>query len=169
VVAYCGQNGAREKIALAASTIVKSPDNLDFDRAAGIIITYGTALHALEDRARPKPGETLAVLGAVGGAGVAAGDLGKLMGLKVSAFASSHEKLEFAKQHMPGADAELRQRRSQGRLEAADWRQGVDIIFDPVGGCYAEAALRAIAWEGHFLDRFLPPATFQRCRSTSRC
>jgi NADPH2:quinone reductase len=62
VVAHCGQNGAREKIALAASTIVKSPDNLDFDRAAGIIITYGTALHALEDRARPKPGETLAVL-----------------------------------------------------------------------------------------------------------
>ena len=72
VVASCGHNGAREKIALPASSIVKIPDNLDFDRAAGIIIIYGTALHALEDRASPKPGETLAVLGAAGGTGLAA-------------------------------------------------------------------------------------------------
>src|SRR6476661_5549443 len=127
VVASCGHNGAREKIALPANSIVKIPDNLDFDRAAGIIITYGTALHALEDRASPKPGETLVVLGAAGGTGLAACELGKLMGLKVIACASSDEKLEFAKQH------------------------GADIIFDPVGGSYAEAALRAIAWEGRFL------------------
>src|SRR3954471_21527925 len=70
VVASCGHNGAREKIALPANAIVKIPDNLDFDRAAGIIIIYGTALHALEDRASPKPGETLAVLGAAGGTGL---------------------------------------------------------------------------------------------------
>src|SRR6266568_3385175 len=88
VVASCGHNGAREKIALPASSIVKIPDNLDFDRAAGIIIIYGTALHALEDRASPKPGETLAVLGAAGGTGLAACELGKLMGLKVIACAS---------------------------------------------------------------------------------
>ena len=99
VVASCGHNGAREKIALPANTIVKIPDNLDFDRAAGIIIIYGTALHALEDRASLKPGETMAVLGAAGGTGLAACELGKLMGLKVIACASSDEKLEFAKAH----------------------------------------------------------------------
>src|SRR6202012_5989822 len=82
VIASCGHNGAREKIALPAGSIVKIPDGLDFDRAAGVIITYGTALHALEDRASPKPGETLAVLGAAGGTGLAACELGKLLGLK---------------------------------------------------------------------------------------
>src|ERR1700745_3141659 len=99
VVASSGHNGAREKIALPAAAIVKIPAGLDFDRAAGIIIIYGTALHALEDRASPKPGETLAVLGAAGGTGLAACELGKLMGLRVIACASSDEKLEFAKQH----------------------------------------------------------------------
>src|SRR5216110_2629555 len=127
VVASSGHNGAREKIALPANSIVKIPNNLDFDRAAGIIIIYGTALHALEDRASLKPGETMAVLGAAGGTGLAACELGRLMGLKVIACASSDEKLEFAKQH------------------------GADLIFDPVGGAYAEAALRSIAWEGRFL------------------
>ena len=96
-MASCGHNGAREKIALPANSIVKIPDNLDFDRAAGIIIIYGTALHALEDRASPKPGETLAVLGAAGGTGLAASS-GKLTGLKVSP-ARRRRKLEFAKAH----------------------------------------------------------------------
>src|SRR5471030_2511193 len=99
VVASCGHNGAREKIALPANGIVKIPDNLDFDRAARIIIIYGTVLHALEDRASISPGETMAVLGAAGGTGLAACELGKLMGLKVIACASSDEKLEFAKAH----------------------------------------------------------------------
>src|ERR1017187_5722424 len=80
VMASCGHNGAREKIALPASSIVKIPDNLDFDRAAGIIIIYGTALHALEDRSSMKPGETLAVLGAAGGTGLAACEVGKRLG-----------------------------------------------------------------------------------------
>ena len=124
VVASCGHNGAREKIALPANSIVKIPDNLDFDRAAGIIIIYGTALHALEDRASPKPGETLAVLGAAGGTGLAACELGKLMGLKVIACASSEEKLEFAKAHGAELGLELRQGRPQGRPAAADRRQG---------------------------------------------
>src|SRR6201985_1725448 len=90
VVASCGHNGAREKIALPASAIVKIPDNLDFDRAAGVIIIYGTALHAREDRASPRSGETLAVLGAAGGTGLAACEIGKLIGLKGVAWASSH-------------------------------------------------------------------------------
>jgi NADPH2:quinone reductase len=151
VVASCGFNGAREKIALPAASIVKIPDTLDFDRAAGVVITYGTALHALEDRASPKPGETLAVLGAAGGTGLAACELGKLMGLKVIACASSDKKLDFAKAHgaalgLNYASTDLK----DGLRKLTDGR-GPDIIFDPVGGSYAEAALRSIAWEGRFL------------------
>src|SRR5215213_4034132 len=121
------------------------------DRAAGIIIIYGTALHALEDRASPKPGETLAVLGAAGGTGLAACELGKLMGLKVIACASSDEKLEFAKAH--GAELTLNYAKEDLKegLKRLTGGKGVDIVFDPVGGSYAEAALRAIAWEGRFL------------------
>jgi NADPH2:quinone reductase len=151
VVASVGHNGAREKIAVPAASAVKIPDNLDFDRAAGVIITYGTALHALEDRASPKPGETLAVLGAAGGTGLAACELGKLLGLKVIACASSDEKLEFAKTH--GADIGLNyasEDLKEGLKKLTDGK-GVDVIFDPVGGKYAEASLRAIAWEGRFL------------------
>jgi NADPH:quinone reductase len=151
VVASCGHNGAREKIALPANTIVKIPDNLDFDRAAGIIIIYGTALHALEDRASIAPGETMAVLGAAGGTGLAACELGKLMGLKVIACASSEEKLEFAKAH--GAELGLNYASEDLKegLRRLTGGKGPNIIFDPVGGTYAEAALRSIAWEGRFL------------------
>lgn len=151
VVAWSGHNGAREKIALAADSIIKIPDNLDFDRAAGIVIIYGTALHALEDRARAQPGETLAVLGAAGGTGLAACELGRLMGLKVIACASSQEKLEFAKAH--GAELALLYAKEDLKdgLRRLTGGKGADIIFDPVGGAYAEAALRAIAWEGRFL------------------
>ena len=131
VVASCGHNGAREKIALPANSIVKIPDNLDFDRAAGIIIIYGTALHALEDRASPKPGETMAVLGAAGGTGLAACELGKLMGLKVIACASSDEKLEFAKAH--GAELGLNYAKEDLKegLRRLTGGKGADIIFDP--------------------------------------
>lgn len=151
VIASCGYNGAREKIALPAEAIVKIPDALDFNRAAGIIITYGTALHALEDRASPKPGETLAVLGAAGGTGLAACELGKLLDLKVIACASSEEKLAFAKEH--GADIGLNYAKDDLKegLKQLTGGKGVDIVFDPVGGSFTEAALRAIAWEGRFL------------------
>ena len=151
VMASCSHNGAREKIALPAKSMVKIPDHLDFDRAAGITIIYGTALHALEDRARPKPGETLAVLGAAGGTGLAACEIGKLMGLKVIACASSDDKLGFAKAH--GAELTLNYAKEDLKegLRKRTGGKGVDIVFDPVGGSYAEAALRAIAWEGRFL------------------
>jgi NADPH2:quinone reductase len=151
VVASCGHDGAREKIALPAASIIKIPDSLDFDRAAGIIIIYGTALHALEDRASPKQGETLAVLGAAGGTGLAACEVGRLMGLRVIACASSDEKLDFARRH--GAELTLNYAKEDLKegLRRLTNGSGVDIIFDPVGGNYAEAALRAIAWEGRFL------------------
>jgi NADPH:quinone reductase len=151
VIGSCGHNGARERIALPADSLVKIPDSLDFDRAAGIIIIYGTALHALEDRADLKPGETMAVLGAAGGTGLAACELGKLMGAKVIACASSEEKLEFAKAH--GAELTLNYAKEdlkEGLRRLTDGK-GVDVVFDPVGGTYAEAALRSIAWEGRFL------------------
>ena len=151
VIASCGHNGAREKIALPANAMVKIPDNLDFDRAAGIIIIYGTALHALEDRASLKPGETMAVLGAAGGTGLAACELGKLMGLKVIACASSDEKLDFAKAHGAELGLNYAQEDLKEGLRRLTGGKGVDIVFDPVGGSYAEAALRSIAWEGRFL------------------
>ncbi len=151
VIASCGHNGAREKIALPADSLVKIPDSLDFDRAAGIIIIYGTALHALEDRAGLKGGETIAVLGAAGGTGLAACELGRLMGAKVIACASSEEKLEFAKAH--GAELTLNYAKEDLKegLRRLTGGKGVDVVFDPVGGTYAEAALRSIAWEGRFL------------------
>jgi NADPH2:quinone reductase len=151
VAASCGYNGAREKVAVPATQAVRIPDGLDDDRAAGIIIIYGTALHALEDRARPKPGDTLAVLGAAGGTGLAACELGRLMGLKVIACTSSDEKLAFARAH--GAEIGLNYTSEDLKegLRRLTGGKGVDIVFDPVGGSLAEAALRSLAWEGCFL------------------
>src|SRR5437763_16015947 len=102
VLGYGGFGAAREKIALPAQRVVKIPDTLDFDRAAGITVIYGTTLHALKDRARLKSGETLAVLGASGGTGLAAIELGKQIGARVVACASSEDKLAFARER--GAD-----------------------------------------------------------------
>ena len=96
VMGYQGYGCARERIAVKAEKLVKLPDNLDFDRAAGLSVTYGTTIHALKDRGKLKPGETLAVLGAAGGTGLAAIEIGKLMGARVIACASSDEKCAFA-------------------------------------------------------------------------
>jgi NADPH:quinone reductase len=145
------QGAARQRIAVAAEQLAKLPDNLDFDRAAGLTVIYGTSLHALKDRAKLKPGETLAVLGASGGVGLAAVELGKLMGARVIACASSAEKLAFAKLH--GADEGLNYAEEDVKdgLRRLTNGRGADVIYDPVGGPYAEPALRSIAWEGRFL------------------
>ena len=146
-----GFGAARERVVIAADRLVSVPSHVDFDRAAGLIITYGTTLHALKDRARLKAGETLAVLGASGGVGLAAVELGKLMGARVIACASSADKLALATQH--GADATINYASEDLRdaLRAATGGKGPDVIYDPVGGPYSEPALRAIAWEGRFL------------------
>ncbi len=151
VLGYSGYGAARERIAIAADRLVKIPSGLDFDRAAGVCVTYGTTLYALKDRAHLKAGETLAVLGASGGVGIAAVELGKLIGARVIACASSAEKLEFAKEH--GADAGIDYVKDdlKDALRATTGGNGADVIYDPVGGAYAEAALRSIAWEGRFL------------------
>ncbi len=151
VVASMGYGAAREKVLIRADKLVKLPDNLDFDRAAGLIITYGTTLHALKDRARLQPGETLAVLGASGGVGIAAVELGKLMGARVIACASADDKLAFTREH--GADETINYAKEdvkEGLRRVTDG-DGPNVIYDPVGGSYAEAALRAIAWQGRFL------------------
>ena len=151
VAASMGYGAARECVVIAANRLARVPDNVDFDRAAGLLITYGTTLHALKDRAKLKAGETLAVLGASGGVGLAAVELGKQMGARVIACASSEHKLALARQH--GADAVINYAAEDLReaLRRATDGKGPDVIYDPVGGPYSEPALRAIGWEGRFL------------------
>jgi len=151
VLGYSGHGAARERIALSAERLVKLPDGVDFDRAAGLTVTYGTSLHALKDRARLQPDETLAVLGASGGAGLAAVELGKIMGARVIACASSAEKVEFTKKHGADAGIDYGKEDLKDALRRATDGRGADVIYDPVGGGYAEAALRSIAWYGRFL------------------
>jgi NADPH2:quinone reductase len=151
VLGYAGYGAARERMAISATRLIKIPDAVDFDRAAGLCVTYGTTLHALKDRAALAPGETLAVLGASGGVGLAAIELGKLMGARVIACASSPEKIAFAHQH--GADDGIDYVKDdlKDALRRVTDGRGADVIYDPVGGSYAEAALRSIAWKGRYL------------------
>jgi NADPH2:quinone reductase len=151
VMGYVGYGAAREKIAVSAAKLVKLPGNLDFDRAAGLNVTYGTTYYALKDRAGLRPGETLVVLGAAGGTGLAAIELGKLMGARVIACASSEEKTAFAREH--GADDVVNYGKEDLRdaLKRLTGDRGADVIYDPIGGALAEAALRTIAWGGRFL------------------
>jgi len=151
VAAYVGSGAARDMIAVDSGRLVKIPDGLDFDRAAGVCVTYGTTLHALKDRASIKPGEILAVLGASGGVGIAAVELGKIMGARVIACASSDDKLAFARKH--GADETINYATDDLKeaLRRVTGGKGADVIYDPVGGPYAEPALRSIAWKGRFL------------------
>jgi NADPH2:quinone reductase len=151
VLGMTGYGAARELIAVSAGKLVKLPDGLDFDRAAGLCVTYGTTLHALKDRARLKSGETLAVLGASGGVGLAAVELGKIMGARVIACASSAEKIQFARRH--GADDGIDYGKDdlKDALRRVTEGRGADVIYDPVGGAYAEAAIRSIAWLGRYL------------------
>jgi NADPH2:quinone reductase len=142
-----------------ANNCWKIPDAMPFDEAAALLLTYGTSQHALNDRARLKPGETLLVLGAAGGVGLAAVELGKAMGARVVAAASTPDKLALAKEH--GADEGVVYPR--GELDKTEARaltqlfkdvcgpEGANVVFDGVGGAYTEAALRAIAWEGRHL------------------
>jgi NADPH2:quinone reductase len=151
VAGYIGYGAARERVVAPASQLVKLPPGLDADRAAGLIVTYGTSYYALKDRARLAPGETLVVLGASGGVGLAAVELGKLLGARVIACASSADKLEFARRH--GADEVVNYAAENLRdaLKAVGGERGVDVVYDPVGGAHAEAALRSLGWGGRFL------------------
>jgi NADPH2:quinone reductase len=148
-----------EKAIALADNCFKIPDQMGFDEAAALLMTYGTSQHALKDRADLQAGETLLVLGAGGGVGLAAVELGKLMGARVIAAASSSDKLALAREH--GADDGVQYptgtldkaaaRALTDRLKAVCGADGAHVIYDSVGGDYAEAALRAIAWEGRYL------------------
>ena len=151
VMAYVSWGGCREEIAVAAEKLVKIPDGIEFKVAAGLTVTYGTTYHGLKDRAELQEGETLAVLGASGGVGQSAIELGKVMGARVIAAASSDDKLEFCRSI--GADdlVNYSSENLKERLKELTGGAGVDVIYDPVGAEYSEQALRAIAWQGRFL------------------
>ncbi|MFO0739486.1 MAG: NADPH:quinone oxidoreductase family protein [Labilithrix sp.] len=140
-----------ERIVVPELACVKVPEAISFETAAATLLTYATTYHALVDRAAMKPGETLLVLGAAGGVGIAAVELGKALGGKVIACASTDEKVAFCKEH--GADAGINYAKEDLKARAKELTNGngADVVYDPVGGAFSEAALRSIAWEGRFL------------------
>jgi NADPH2:quinone reductase len=141
----------RERIAVATRHLTPVPDGVSDEQAAGLTITYGTSLHALRDRARLQPGETLAVLGASGGVGLAAVELGAIMGARVIACASSPEKLASAQAHGATLTLDYAVENLREALRTLTEGQGVDVIYDPIGGDYAEPALRSLGWKGRYL------------------
>ncbi|MGZ8362687.1 MAG: NADPH:quinone oxidoreductase family protein [Caulobacteraceae bacterium] len=159
VIGWAGWGGMAEKLALPANQCIPIPEGMPMDEAAAFLMTYGTSHHALKDRAGLKAGETLLVLGAAGGVGLAAIELGKAMGARVIAAVSSEDKAQAARE--AGADDTVVYPRGPFDKDAkkalaelfktACGPNGADVIYDPVGGDYAEAALRAIAWKGRFL------------------
>src|SRR5271157_96609 len=151
VMGSTGYGAAREKIAIAASRLAHVPDGLPLDKAAGLSITYGTSLHALKQRAEMKPGETLVVLGASGGVGLAAVEIGRAMGARVIACASSDDKLAFARRYGASETINYATEDLRARLKELTGARGVDVVYDPVGGALAEPALRSLGWKGRFL------------------
>jgi NADPH2:quinone reductase len=151
VIASTGWGAFAEKVKAQAKKVIPIPDGVGFDVAAAFILTYGTSYHALVDRGTLKAGETLLVLGAAGGVGLAAIEIGKALGARVIAAASTPEKLAVCREH--GAD-ELINYTSEDlreRLKALTGGKGPDVVYDPVGGGFAEPAFRSIAWRGRYL------------------
>lgn len=159
VIAVPGHGGLVEKLVLSPAQLYRLPEGRSFEEGAALLLTYATTIHALLDRGRLSAGQTLLVLGAAGGVGLAAIELGKAFGATVVAAVSSEEKAEAAR--AAGADATLvYPRRALDKeaskalaeaFKAAVGPKGADVIYDPVGGDYAEPALRAIGWEGRYL------------------
>ena len=151
VMAYVNWGGAREKVAVDATALIAVPDDVSLETAAGLSVTYGTAMHGLEQRGRLKSGETVVVTGAAGGAGLAAVELAALMGGRVIAVASLPEKLQVAAAAgahdgilYPGADLK------EAVRSMTDGR-GADVVYDCIGGAASEPLIRALAWQGRFL------------------
>jgi NADPH2:quinone reductase len=151
VLAIMMSGAFAEQALVREADVVKLPAGVDLVAASAFLFTYGTSYHALKDRARLAPGETLLVMGAAGGVGLAAVELGKLMGARVIAAASSAEKLALCREH--GADETIDYSREdlRERVKALTGGNGADVVYDPVGGTYSEPALRSIAWKGRFL------------------
>lgn len=159
VIAVPGWGGLVERIAVPAQSVIKMPDAMSFEEGAALIMTYGTSYYALKDRAGLKPGETLLVLGAAGGVGAAAVELGKAMGARVVAAASTNDKVEFALDlgadngliYPSGPMDKAAQKELSGEFKLATGRDGADVVYDAVGGDYCEPALRAMDWNGRYL------------------
>ena len=150
VVALCGIGGFAEQVTAQADRAMKLPDGMDFETASGFMLVYGTSLHGLQECGRLKAGETLLVLGAAGGVGLAAVEIGHAMGARVIAAASTDEKLELARAH--GADLTINYATADLKTELKRIAPaGVDVVYDPVGGALTEAAVRGLAWGGRLL------------------
>jgi NADPH:quinone reductase len=151
VVAFTGSGGFAEQAIAPAAACIPLADGIDFAQAAAFTLVYGTSHHAVVDRAALQAGETMLVLGAAGGVGLAAVEIGKALGARVIAAASTDEKLAACVEH--GADATINYSRDdlRERIKALTDGKGPDVIYDPVGGVYAEPAFRSIGWRGRYL------------------
>ncbi len=151
VIAFASYGAFAEECLVPAARLVTMPAGMDFVTAASFLLTYGTSHHALRNRAATRPGESLLVLGAAGGVGISAIEIGKILGLRVIACASSEDKLAVCREH--GADETINYASEDLRegIKRATGGKGVDVIYDPVGGPYAEAALRSSTWRARFL------------------
>ena len=151
VIAFTPIGAFAQQALVPVHALMPMPPGMDFDTAAAITLTYGTSHHAVVDRAGLKAGETMLVLGAAGGVGLAAIDIGKALGARVIAAASSDEKLAVCREH--GADATINYSTEDLReaIKVATDGKGPDVIYDPVGGEYAEPAFRSIGWRGRYL------------------
>lgn len=151
VFSLTGHGGFAEEVIAAASTTLPMLPDMDFVTAASTMYTYGTSYHALNDRANLKPGETLLVLGAAGGVGLAAVQLGRLLGARVIAAASTDEKLAVCREL--GANETINYTRDDLRQRVKELTNGngVDVVYDPVGDRYAEPGIRSLAWRGRYL------------------
>ncbi len=151
VIGFCGHGGFAEECVAPADRLMLLPPRMDFDLGAAFGLTYCTSLHGLQECAHLKAGETLLVLGAAGGVCIAAVEIGKIMGARVIAAASSDDKLAVCKK--AGADDVINYSKEDMRQRLKDiaGEKGVDVVYDPVGGAYSEPALRATGWGGRFL------------------
>ena len=151
VIAFVGLGGFAEQVVAKAAGLIPIPPELDDATAAGFTLVYGTSHHAVIDRGELKAGQTMLVLGAAGGVGLAAVEIGKVIGAKVIAAASTDEKLAVCKAH--GADVLINYSTQDLRAAIKDATGGLgpDVIYDPVGGIYTEPAFRSIAWRGRYL------------------
>ena len=151
VLAMAGQGGLAEECVAAANALIPLPASMSMAAAAGFLVNYGTTYHALVQRANIQPGETLLVLGAAGGVGLTAIEIGKALGARVLAAASTPEKLELAKLH--GADAVFNYTQDTIKAKVMEFTgdRGIDVAYDPVGADFAEQVVRSMAWNGRYL------------------
>jgi NADPH2:quinone reductase len=151
VMGVLGYGGFAEQVAAPAKALVPVPDGVDLITASGFTMAYATSYHALVDRGRLQEGETLLVLGAAGGVGLAAVQLGAALGARVIAAASTDEKLALCREHGAAETVNYATEDLRARLKELTGGAGADVVYDPVGGELAEPALRSIAWRGRFL------------------